>query len=96
NIINGVIEDAKMTFDVDLSALLGNNIAPDSDVEEIGNFEFATLDNRKVEINIPGIQLDTFIPGSDELDQADIDVAAFIALVLNGAATAGGTIIPTD
>lgn len=96
DVTDGVLEKAGMTFPVDMSALTGNNIAPNSDVEEIGHFNFRTLDNRKVEINVPGIQLDTFIPGTDDIDQADPDVAAWIALCLNGVSTPGGTIIPTD
>ena len=96
DVTDGVLEKAGMTFPVDMSALTGNNIGPNSDVEEIGHFNFRTLDNRKVEINVPGIQLDTFIPGTDDIDQADPDVAAWIALCLNGVGTPGGTIIPTD
>ncbi|KKK72912.1 hypothetical protein LCGC14_2899150 [marine sediment metagenome] len=96
NIINGILEKASMTFPISVAGLVGNVLGPNSDVEEIGHFAFATADNRKVEINIPGIDLDTFILGSDDLDQADPDVAAFIAIILNGVSTPGGTIIPTD
>ena len=91
-----VMENMGYVVDVDISGLTGNTALSTSDVEDIGAFQFRTGDNRPVNCNVPGI-LDTLsVTGSDALDQADTDIAAFVSMFEDGLATVGGTIQPTD
>jgi len=92
-IILGAIDPiAVMTIPVDISGLTGNTLNPVSDVEQIGAFQFADTNNEPVDVNVPGILLSTVLGSSDELDTADTDVAAFIALMESG----DGTISPSS
>jgi len=91
-----VMEGMGYNVDVDISALTGNGGTSTADVEDIGAFQFRTADGRPVNVNVPAI-IDTLsIAGSDALDQADTDIAAFISMFEDGLATTGGTIQPTD
>lgn len=95
-ISGAVMEGMGYSVDVDISALTGNVASGTADVEDIGAFQFATADGRPVNVNVPGI-IDTLTPaGSDALDQAQVDVAAFISMFEDGLAVTGGTIIPSD
>jgi len=96
DVTGAVIDNMAFTQDVDISAITGNTPAGSSDVQDVGAFGFRTTENRPVNINVPGI-LDTLsVAGSDDLDQVDADVSAFISAIEDGLVTAGGTIIPTD
>lgn len=93
--IGGVIENAKLTVPVDVSAL----IPPASvvaDVQEIGQFAFRTAEGRVNRVNIPCWKETLTIVGGDDINLADPAVAAFTAAMLNGIAVTGGTIIPCD
>lgn len=91
-----VMEGMTFCVEVDISGLTGNVVVTTADVEDIGAFQFRTADNRPVNVNVPGI-IDTLAPlGSDNLDQSDTDVAAFISMFEDGLAVTGGTITPTD
>ncbi len=96
DVLQALVNGFEFTVSVDLSGLTGNTAAPSSDVEEVGEFIFTTGQNRPVNVNVPGIW-DTFsASGSDELDQADSDIAAFVTAMEDGIAVTGGTIIPCD
>jgi hypothetical protein len=95
-IVHGVVSSAALTVNVDISGLTSNTLVADSDVEEIGSFQFSTADNRRVLINVPAFDESKVLAGSDNLDISDTDVAAFIAAIENGVAVTGGTIIPSD
>jgi hypothetical protein len=96
NIVAGVVSNAELTFTIDISSLTGNNAQSGSDVEEIGAFGFRTAEGRDVTINIPGINESMVEANSDDLDQLDADIAAFVTAALNGIAVAGGTPALTD
>jgi len=95
-ILGGKVLTAKLVFSVDISSLTSNVALSTSDVEEIGAFQFETVAGFPVTVNIPAINELVVLSGSDELDQADADVAAFIAAMENGLAVTGGTIAPCD
>jgi hypothetical protein len=96
DIVSGVVQSAELTVALDISSLTGNNAQVGSDVEEIGGFKFATVDGRAVTVNIPGINESMVEANSDDLDQLDPDVSAFISAMMDGIAVAGGTAIPCD
>lgn len=95
-ILTGVLVGADFCVVADLSGLTGNAVASTADVEDVGVFSYLTGDNRPVIVNVPCI-LDTLsVSGSDDLDEADADVAAFISMYEDGLVTTGGTIQPCD
>lgn len=83
---------------LDLSGLTGNAALTVSDVEEIGAFAFTPSGRPvgSVVVNVPGLLDGLTTAGSDDIDQADPDVAAFISAFEDGIATTGGTIQPCD
>lgn len=95
-VLGGKVTNAELSVSVDLSALTSNTALSTSDVEEIGSFAFETAGGFPVRVNIPAIDELMVLSGSDDLDQADLDIAAFIAAMENGIAVTGGTVSPTD
>lgn len=95
-IVHGRVSSVELTVTSDISGLTGNNAQANSDVEEIGAFQFRTAEGRTVTVNIPGINESMVEANSDDLDQLDTDIAAFTSAMLNGIAVAGGTAIPCD
>lgn len=81
---------ATMSIPVDISALTGNTLDPASDVEQIAAFQFATADGEPVDVNIPGLLIADVVGGSDSLNLADTQIAAFITLMEDG----DGTVAP--
>lgn len=81
---------------IDISALTGNLLDPDSDVEEVGAFEFVTVQGNRVKFNVPAIDELQTVSTTGELDQTDPDIAALITMMTDGIAVTGGTIIPCD
>ena len=96
NIVSGLITSVDLTLTADLSGLLLNFVEPEGDVEEVASFQFATADNRSVEINLPAINEDVVLAGSNDIDQTDAGIAAFITAMESGIAVTGGTIQPCD
>jgi len=96
NIVGGLIKSVDLTITADISGLLLNFVDPLSDVEEVGSFQFATADNRAVLVNLPAIDENTVLAGSDDLNQIDGGIAAFITAMETGIAVTGGTISPCD
>lgn len=94
--VGGVLVSANLTVQADVSALTSNAILSTADVEEIGAFLFTTGEGRPVDVNVPTIIETLEAAGSDNLNQADVAVAAFITAMEDGIATVGGTIAPTD
>lgn len=95
-VLAGKVESAELCFGVDVSGLTSNTALSTSDVEELGAFQFRTIDNFPVRMNLPGIDELLVASGSDDIDQADADIAAFISAIESGIATTGGTISPCD
>jgi hypothetical protein len=73
-----------MTIPVDISALTGNTLDPASDVEQIAAFQFLAADGEPVEINVPGLLLADVVAGTDGLNTADTEIAAFVTLIETG------------
>lgn len=92
----GKVESADLCFTADVTGLLANTADNDSDVEEIGAFQFDTFENRLVSINVPGLDELKVTAGTDDIDTSDPDVAALLTAVEVGINTAGGTISPCD
>jgi len=96
-LLGGRVESADICFAVDISGLTSNTALSTSDVEEYGAFKFDTVDGFPVNVNIPCIDELVVGSGSDDLDQANADVAAFISAMENGIAVSGAaTITPCD
>jgi len=95
-LVGGIISLASFVTGVDISALTSNTATATSDVEEVGAFKFSSAAGFPVVVNIPGLDELQVAAGSDELDQAHPDIAAFITMMTSGIAVTGGTIIPCD
>lgn len=96
NIVQGKVESADLCLTADISGVTANVTSGADDVEDLAAFKFRTADNRPVQLNIPGLDEQTVLTGSDELDQSDPAVAGIIDMMTNGIVTAGGTIQPCD
>ena len=96
NVVSGLVSRAELTLNFDISAITSNLAGTGADVEEISSFQFATAAGRPVNINVPGTIETMVIANSDELDQSNADIAAFITAVEDGIAVTGGTITVTD
>ena len=94
--IDGKIEGASICFVADLSALSANATSGVDDVQELASFDYETIFGRAVSINIPAVPQTKVLVGSNDLDQADVDIAAFNTAILSGIAVTGGTITPCD
>jgi len=97
NIIAGKILSAAAFLGVDISGLTSNVVLDDSDVEHIGKFEFLSVLGFRVKVNIPCLHETSVMPtNSDAINQADSDVAAFIAAMEDGVSVTGALIEPCD
>jgi hypothetical protein len=81
-----------MTIPVDISGLTGNTLDPASDVEQIAAFQFLDTNGEPVDINVPGLLLADVVAGTDGLNTADTEIAAFITLIETG----DGTVAPSS
>lgn len=95
-VLAGKVDSAEISFPVDISSLTSNTALSTSDVEEYGAFSFETANGYPVQINVPGLDELTVGSGSDDIDTANADIAAFIAAIENGIVTVGGTVSPCD
>lgn len=89
---------ATLQVPIDISGLTGNVASADSDVEQKSLFEFDTANpNGSVALQVPCLNELNILLGSDELDQADPDVAAFIAMMEDGLTITGAVVVqPTN
>lgn len=92
--IHGRLDSVTLKIDGDISGLTNNTAEADSDVEDVGFFEYQTAEGRSVKMNLPGVKEAAIVDGSYDLDTAQADVAAFDAMMRNGIAVTGGTAIP--
>jgi len=95
-LLSGKIESAEICFGLSIVGLTSNTALSSSDVEEYGAFKFDTVESLSVDVNIPGIDELIVASGSDDIDLANADVAAFVSAMENGLSTTDGTIQPTD
>jgi len=91
-VIGAVQPKATMTVPVDISGLTNNTVDPASDVEQIAAFQFIDANGEPVDVNIPGLLQADVVAGTDGLNTADTEIAAFITLMENG----NGTIAPSS
>lgn len=97
NLIAGVIRSCAAVVGVDISGLTGNGVGVNSDVEHVGKFEFLSLAGFRVKVNVPALSealLGATV--SDSLDQAQVNIAAFIAAMEDGISVTGALITPSD
>jgi hypothetical protein len=95
-VVVGIVSRAGIRVAIDVSSLTDNTVLGLSDVEDVGAFQFATVDSRPVRVNIPGIQESLVLAGSDDIDTGAAPVAAFNTAMLSGIAVTAATIQPTD
>jgi len=86
DITEGKIEAMKARISADMSALTGNTALDGSDVGDLGQFQFRTLSNRPVRVNVPALAEGVVGAGSDDINQANVDVAALISAFEDGLA----------
>jgi len=89
-VVGRVTPLATMTIPVDISGLTANVVTAGSNVEQIGAFQFVDANGEPVEINIPGILDANVLVGTDDLDLANVAIAAFVTMIETG----NGTVIP--
>lgn len=90
------ISNCSLGVSADLSGLSNNLLDESADVEDVGAFQFLSAENFPVNVNIPGLSEVVVAAGSDDIDQAHVNVAPFITAMEDGIAVTGGTIIPCD
>lgn len=97
DLIHGVIRSVNAYVKASVSSLLNNTIIGTADVEHVAHFSFLAANGLSVDVNIPSMN-EAIIDAStsDTLDQADLQVAAFITAMETGIAVTGGTISPCD
>jgi len=93
SVIGGVIEKAVLNIPVDMSALINNTALGASDVGDLGQFAFRTGDNRPVKMNVPGLIETLVASDSDDINQAQADVAAFITAMEDGILVTGSILV---
>ncbi len=97
-ITTGVIVGVSIGISVDTSALgLTGAAGSTADVEEKGRFQFQTAGGFYTYVNVPCWSDTDVVAGSDAIDQADVDVAAFIAAMVSGLTLIDLSVVqPTD
>lgn len=96
NIIGGIISRMEFCVALDISGLTGNTPAGTSDVEEVGEFVFVTAQGRDVVVNVPAINTTTSPAGSNDLDQTDPNISAFIDQMVTGVDGGSGVFGASD
>jgi hypothetical protein len=95
-VVGGVIEGANMRLPADITAITGNTVGATSDVGDVGQLQFRTVENRPVRVNIPGISESLVAANSDDLDTAAPAMAALLAAFEDGLTVIGGTMSPCN
>lgn len=98
NISDGRLTRASICVGLSLAtATLKATPDSDADIAEKGFFGFGTaLAGFRTKMKLPAWNEIYTIAGSDAINQADPNVAAFLAAMEDGLAVTGGTIAPTD
>jgi hypothetical protein len=88
----------RVSFEVD--GLTSGNPVGGADVQEIGRFIFNTVGGFTKSLGLPTFLESLIQPGTDLIDTADTDVAAFVTMMTDGIDTTGeggsGVIQPSD
>lgn len=97
NVIAGKIMGAIAKVLVNITGLTSNLLSGNADREHVGKFVFVTGAGTLVECNIPCLsEIAIGATTSDSLNQAQPDVAAFIAAMEDGVAVTAALIQPCD
>lgn len=98
NISNCQMTRASFCVGLDLSgATIKLNPSGLSDVFQKAYFQFFALGNAfRTKLKLPAFSEVKVVAGSDAVDTADPDVAAFVSAMENGIVVTGGTISPSD
>jgi hypothetical protein len=78
------------------SIILKGQPVAQCDVQQCGLFTFETAEHYKHSIRIPAFDPDQFLDNSKEIDQEQIDVAAFITAIVDGVLQGETTVTPSD
>lgn len=90
NLITGGISSATLAVDVDLSGIVGIEVAdPDSDTEEGALFIWDTDGGHDKRNRIPTFDEALLVSGTREVDTADLNVIAFNNAMIAGVTVAG-------
>lgn len=97
-LLGGQIVKAGICVGLDLSgASLIGSPSFTSDVHHKGAFGFATEEaGLYTRLNLPTLNSGVVATGSDNINEGNADVAAFLAAMENGIVVTGGTISPCD
>lgn len=95
-LVNGGLRTAGIRFEVDVSGTWGPVAALVSDVQEKAEFVMRTAGGFLSRLNLPTFDEAFFVPGTDQVDVSDTDVAAFLDFLEDGITAGGGTLAPTD
>lgn len=96
DMVSGKVVAAEFGVNVDISTLTGNVATLASDVEEKAVFEFITSEGRVVDLTVPGLNELLVISGTNQLDQANANIAALIAMMEDGLTADSVVVQPTD
>lgn len=92
-----VLTKAEFCYTADLSGLTNNSAASaTSNVEDVGAWEFVTVDGYPVKLNVPCWDEQYTAAGSDDIDRAAVPVMALEAAIVDGINPGAGLIQPTD
>lgn len=88
----------RVSFEV--AGLTSGNPVGGADVQEIGRFIFKTVNNFTKSLGLPTFLESKILPGTDQIDTSDADVAAFVTMMTDGIDTTAnggsGVISPSD
>lgn len=97
SLIKGKIIDAGIGLAVDLSgATIRATPDPNSDVEEGARFNWRSLIGAPTNFRLPTFDEAFMLAGTQQVDTADTDVAAFIARILEGQTVVATNVSPSD
>lgn len=96
DMLSGRVDGLDLCLTADISGLTGNLVGAASDVEEVGRFQFRTVDGRPVKLNLPALNESLVAVGTDDLDLVDPAIAAIEAMMVDGIAVTLATITPCD
>lgn len=99
NIIKSLILGEMTGATITVPANIGIRVAAlaEADVEEGARFQFETTGGFNTSMRIPTFNEDKIIAGTREVDQADLDVAAYVAGMLSGITVISGNLVePSD
>lgn len=92
----GRVERAELCLGVDLSALNNNNAAVSGDVENVGHFQFTTVNGRPVKVNVPALDDSMVQPNSNDINQVTFPIQQFTDAMELGINVGGTFIQPCD